>query len=127
MLAAKIHRATVTEANLNYVGSITIDADLLEAGGIWPYEAVQVNNLATGVSWHTYAIPGQRGSGAVCLNGPPARWFQPGDLVIVMVWRMLTPEEMGEHRPRVVFVDAANRVQEVRILRPDLPPEEPPA
>jgi aspartate 1-decarboxylase len=114
VLAAKLHRARVTDANLNYVGSVTIDRDLMDAAGIYPYEVVQISNVATGVAWQTYVIEGPRGQGDLCLNGPPARLFQPGDLVIVLAWRWLTVSELAQHRPRLVFVDEANRVTAVR-------------
>ena len=110
---AKIHRATVTQADLNYVGSITVDEELLERSGIHPYQMVIVNNLSNGVSWRTYTISGERHSGVICLNGPPARHFQPGDKVIIMAEALIEPSEIGRLRPIVVFVDDQNRVTSV--------------
>ncbi|CAM3521072.1 aspartate 1-decarboxylase [Hydrogenibacillus schlegelii] len=109
MMKGKIHRATVTEANLHYVGSITIDADLLQAAGILPNERVQVVNVTTGARLETYVIPGPAGSGVVGLNGAAARLVQVGDVVIIIAYALMTPEEAARHRPSVVFVDAANR------------------
>lgn len=113
MMAGKIHRATVTEANLNYIGSITIDQNLLDASGLLPYEMVQITNLANGALWQTYIIAGEAGKGDICLNGPPARLFHPQDLVVILGWRNLTREELGTYQPRVVFVDEHNRVTDV--------------
>ncbi len=111
---AKIHRATVTEADLNYVGSITIDEELLEAGGIHAFQYVNITNLSNGVFWQTYAVAGPRGSGEVCLNGPPARHFQPGDKIIVLAEAWVDPKEMGELDPVVVFVDDRNHITEIK-------------
>lgn len=113
MMSGKIHRATVTEANLNYVGSITIDQDLLDASGFLVNEMVQITNLANGEWWQTYTIAGPRGGGDICLNGPPARKFHPGDLVIIIGFRLYEASELDEYRPSVVFVDGQNRVTEV--------------
>jgi aspartate 1-decarboxylase len=113
MLTAKIHRARVTEANLNYMGSITIDRDLLDAAQLLPWEMVQITNLANGMLWQTYIIEGPRGQGDICLNGPPARHFHPGDEVIIMGYRLLTHDELAHHHPLVVFVDDQNRVRHV--------------
>lgn len=113
MMAGKIHRARVTEANLNYIGSITIDSELLEATGMLPYEMVQITNLANGTMWQTYIIPGPRGQGDICLNGPPARHFQPNDLVIIIGYRMVEDRELPEYQPRVVFVDDKNQITQV--------------
>ncbi len=118
MMAGKIHRATVTEADLNYVGSITIDQDLLDASGLLPYEMVQISNLANGELWHTYIIAGPRGGGDICLNGPPARKFHPGDLVIIIGFRMYDHAELAHYRPSVVFVDDHNRITEVQRSEP---------
>lgn len=111
---AKIHRATVTQSDLNYIGSITIDAALLEASGILPYEQVTVTNLSNGAFWITYVIPGPKGGGDICLNGPPARHFHPGDLVIIMCYGGFNEEELTDFRPVVVFVDEKNRITAVR-------------
>jgi aspartate 1-decarboxylase len=108
---SKIHRATVTEANLNYEGSITVDADLLDAAGILPHEQVQVLNVNNGERFDTYAIRGPRGSGVVCLNGPAARLAHVGDLVIVLTYAFMEREELERHTPTVVIVDEANRVR----------------
>lgn len=118
MMAGKIHRATVTEANLNYIGSITIDRAILDASGLLSGEMVQITNLANGEFWQTYIIPGPTGRGDICLNGPPARKFHPGDLVIIIGFRLLTEAELAQHRPAVVFVDEKNRVTEVKYEEP---------
>lgn len=108
MLKGKIHRATVTQAELDYVGSITIDSALLEASGIREYELVQVVDINNGNRLETYAIAGEKNSGTICLNGAAARLVQPGDKVIIMAYAQMTPEEASSHRPCVVFVDDAN-------------------
>lgn len=118
---AKIHRATVTEANLNYMGSITVDANLLEAADILPYELVQVVNVNNGARLETYVIPGPAGSGVICLNGAAARHAHPGDIVILMTYAQLAPEELAGFQPRVVLVDAQNRVLSVETGRIELP------
>lgn len=110
MCKGKIHRATVTEASLDYVGSITIDCLLMKAAKIHPYEMVQVTSLRNATRWKTYAIPGQEGSGKICLNGPPAHLFQPGDLVIILSLGLFDEEEIKGLVPRVVFVDAINGI-----------------
>ncbi|GAV31903.1 aspartate 1-decarboxylase alpha chain [Coriobacteriaceae bacterium EMTCatB1] len=117
MLGGKIHRATVTEARLDYEGSITIDQDLLDAAGILEHEAVEVWNVTNGSRLRTYAIAGTRGSGVVCVNGAAAHLAQRGDLVIVASFVELTDAEARAHRPRAVFVDAHNTVVEVRSER----------
>ena len=109
MMKSKIHRATVTEANLNYVGSITIDEDLMEAADLWENEKVQVVNINNGARLETYVIPGPRGSGVICLNGAAARHAQPGDKVIIISYALMTEEEARAHRPRIVLMDDANR------------------
>ncbi|MBX6377380.1 MAG: aspartate 1-decarboxylase [Clostridia bacterium] len=114
LFRSKIHRATVTEANLAYEGSLTLDADLLEAADFVPWEKVQVVNVTTGARLETYVIPGPRGSGVVCLNGGAARLGQPGDTVILIAYAQVSDEELASFRSRVVLVDAANRVREVR-------------
>ena len=110
---AKIHRVTVTEANLNYVGSVTIDKDLLDASGIREYQMVNVNNLSTGTLWQTYAMAGPAGSGVICLNGPPARHFQPGDIAIILGKALVTSEEYRTIEPVVVFVDGKNKITKI--------------
>ncbi len=110
---AKIHRAQVTQADLNYVGSITIDEDLLEAAGIGPYQYLNMTSLENGTFWRTYAMAGKRGSGVICLNGPPARHFHPGDTIIILAEVWVTPEEMATLNPKVVFVDEHNKITRV--------------
>ncbi|HLQ67104.1 MAG TPA: aspartate 1-decarboxylase [Candidatus Limnocylindrales bacterium] len=106
---SKIHRAHVTEANLNYEGSVTLDADLMDAADILPHEQVQVLNVNNGERFDTYAIRGPRGSGVVCLNGPAARLAQVGDMVIILTYAWMEREELERHTPRVVMVDERNR------------------
>ena len=110
MCRAKIHGATVTEANLYYLGSITIDQALLEAADILPYEKVQVVNLNNGERLETYAIPGPKGSGSLCLNGAAARQAHAGDKVIVMAFSSVTDAEARVWRPKMIFVDEKNRM-----------------
>ena len=112
MCKGKIHRATVTQANLNYIGSITIDADLLEAADIYPYEMVQVVNVNNGSRLETYTIAGARGSGVICLNGAAARLAAEGDIVIIISYGQYSEEEIRSLEPRLVFVDAGNRITE---------------
>jgi aspartate 1-decarboxylase len=111
---SKIHRATVTQAELNYVGSITIDEDLIEAAGMRPFQYVNVTNLSNGIFWQTYVMSGERGKGDICLNGPPARHFQPGDKVIILAEAWIEPAEMQDLDPTVVFVDEKNKVTETK-------------
>jgi aspartate 1-decarboxylase len=111
---SKIHRATVTQADLNYVGSITIDQDLIDAAGMKPFQYVNITNVSNGVFWQTYVMPGARGNGDVCLNGPPARHFQPGDKVIILAEAWLEPDKMGELDPIVVFVDEKNKITDTK-------------
>jgi aspartate 1-decarboxylase len=110
LFKSKIHRATVTHADLSYEGSVTIDSDLLDAAEILPYEAVHVWNVTRGTRLMTYALPGPRGSGAVCVNGAAAHLNQPGDLVILATYAEMSPEEARQHVPRVVRVDERNRI-----------------
>jgi len=107
---SKIHRATVTEANLNYVGSITIDANLLEASGILPHEKVQIVNVNNGERFETYVIEGERDSGQICLNGPAARKVAVGDRIIVIAYALMSLEEAKAHQPKVVFPDDQNQL-----------------
>lgn len=116
MLKGKIHCVTVTEANLAYMGSITIDEALMEAAGILANERVQVVDNNNGARLETYVIPGPRASGVICLNGAAARLAQPGDIVIIMAYALFTQEEAAANRPTVVLVDEKNRVREVRHL-----------
>lgn len=113
MLKGKIHRATIRQAELNYVGSITVDPVLLEAAGIREYEMVQVVDCNNGSRLETYTIAGEPGSGMICLNGAAARLVQPGDTCIIMCYCQVTPEEAKAHRPNVVFVDENNQISEV--------------
>ena len=113
MLKGKIHRATVRQAELDYVGSITVDQDLLEAAGILEYEKVQIVDVNNGSRFETYTIAGERGSGMICLNGAAARCVSVGDKIILMAYASLTPEEAKGHRPQVVFVDEGNRIERV--------------
>ena len=114
MCKGKIHRATVTQANLNYIGSITIDQDLLDAADIYPYEKVQVVNVNNGSRLETYTIAGARGSGVICLNGAAARLTAEGDLVIIMSYGQFDEQEIRSLEPHIVFVDAENRMTEVK-------------
>lgn len=113
MLKAKIHRATVTQAELDYVGSITVDMDLLEQAGILEYEKVQIVDVNNGSRFETYTIAGERGSGVMCLNGAAARMVQTGDKIILMAYAQVAPEEASELRPTVLFVDEKNKVTKV--------------
>ena len=108
MLKGKIHRATVVQAELDYVGSITVDVDLLETAGILEYEKVQIVDINNGNRFETYTIAGDRGSGMICLNGAAARCVSVGDKVIIMAYAQITPEEAKTHHPLVVFVDNNN-------------------
>lgn len=114
LLLAKIHNCTLTDANLNYVGSISIDQTLMEAAGILPYEQVQVVNKSNGERLITYAIEAPGKSGAIELNGAAARLGVPGDRLIIMTYGQFTPEEVTTYSPRVVLVDEQNRLLEVR-------------
>jgi aspartate 1-decarboxylase len=116
MFKGKLHRLTVTEADLYYEGSITVDVELLQAANILPYEKVQVVNVNNGARLETYTIPAQTGSRTVCLNGPAARLCAPGDEVIVIAYTQMTPEEAEVHRPRVVLVNRANDPVEIMDL-----------
>ena len=107
LLKSKIHRVTVTEACLDYIGSITIDQDLMDAAGIFPGERVYIVDNNNGERLDTYAIPGERGSGVICLNGAAARKVQPGDIVIIMAYARMTPDEARTFRPSVIFPDTA--------------------
>lgn len=106
----KLHRATVTEADLNYMGSITIDPVLMTAANIFPYEMVQITNVSNGIIWHTYALAGVANAGTICLNGPPARHFQPGDQIIVLSLGLATEEEWPSIETNVVFLDTNNQI-----------------
>jgi aspartate 1-decarboxylase len=113
MMSGKIHRATVTEANLDYEGSITLDPDLMEAAGILPYEQVAVVDVTNGARLETYAIKGLRGSGEVCVNGAAAHLVHRGDTVIIIAYQQLSEAEAHVFAPQKVFVDSANRIKNV--------------
>lgn len=110
LLKSKIHRAVVTQADLDYVGSITIDTELLEASGIVEYEKVEIADIDNGNRFETYAIAGEAGSGIICLNGAAARLVDVGDKIIIMAYATMTPEEAKEHKPTVIFVDEQNAI-----------------
>jgi aspartate 1-decarboxylase len=112
VLKSKIHRATVTESNLNYIGSITIDQDLLDATGLIENERVSVYNLNNGQRFDTYIINGKRGSGEICMNGAAARLIHVGDKIIIVSYCLMTPEEAKKHHPHVILVDDNNRIKE---------------
>jgi aspartate 1-decarboxylase len=112
--AAKIHRATVTQADLNYVGSITVDEELLEKSGIKPFQYVNITNLSNGIFWQTYVVAGKRNQGDICLNGPPARHFQVGDKIIILAEALIEPSELKDLNPVIVFVDDKNKITEVK-------------
>lgn len=113
MLQGKIHRATVTQAELDYVGSITVDEDLLDAAGIKEYQLVQIVDVNNGNRFETYTIAGERGSGVMCLNGAAARCVSVHDKIILMAYAQMTPEEAEENKPNVVFVDDENKISRV--------------
>lgn len=110
MLKGKIHRATVVQAELDYVGSITVDEDLLDASGIHEYELVQIVDINNGNRFETYTIAGERGSGMICLNGAAARQVQVNDKIIIMCYAQMDEEEVKTHSPKVVFVDDENKI-----------------
>ena len=114
LFKGKIHRATVTEANLNYMGSITIDGTLMRAAGILPGEKVQIVDNNNGSRLETYVIEGEADSGVICLNGAAARLVQPGDTVIIIAYALMTPEEAASFQPRVVMVYEQNRITKCR-------------
>ena len=113
MLKGKIHRATIVQAELNYVGSITIDENLMKAAGIYEYEKVQVVDIDNGARLETYVIAGEAGSGMICLNGAAARLVSVGDKVIIMCYAAMSPEEIPQNPPKVVFVDDQNRIMRI--------------
>ena len=113
VLKSKIHRATVVQAELDYVGSITIDEDLMAAAGIYEYEKVQIVDVNNGNRFETYVIAGKSGSGMICLNGAAARMVSVGDKVIIMCYAQMTPEEHENNKPKVVFVDEANKISRI--------------
>ncbi len=113
MMNAKIHRAVVTEANLNYVGSITIDTDILDAVGMVENEKVQIVNNNNGARFETYIIPGERGSGVICVNGAAARHVQEGDIVIIISYALISEEKIFSHQPKVAIMDEDNKIKEM--------------
>ena len=113
MLKGKIHRATVVQAELDYVGSITVDEELLEAAGILEYEKVQIVDINNGSRFETYTICGERGSGMICLNGAAARCVSTGDKIIIMAYAGVDAKEAKEHKPKVVFVDEKNHISHI--------------
>ena len=110
ILKAKIHRATVTDSRVDYEGSISVDEELMKAADIAPWEKVLIANLNNGSRIESYAIPGEAGSGVICMNGGAAKYAQKGDLVIIMSFAVLTDEELERHQPKVVYVDQQNRI-----------------
>ncbi|ACJ33504.1 aspartate 1-decarboxylase [Anoxybacillus sp. LAT_35] len=118
LMNAKIHRARVTEANLNYVGSITIDEDILDAVGMVPNEKVQIVNNNNGARFETYIIPGERGSGVFCLNGAAARLVQKDDIIIVISYVLVPEEKLTSHRPKIAIMDEHNRIKELIVQEP---------
>ena len=119
MLKGKIHRATITEANLHYQGSITIDADLMEAADLIEFEQVDVWNITNGNRFSTYTIAGRRGSGTVCINGAAAHKAKEGEMVIIASFGWMSEDEAARHRPKVVLVDEANRIVEAEGNAPE--------
>lgn len=113
MLKGKIHRATVVQAELDYVGSITVDADLLDAAGIYEYEKVHIVDINNGNRFETYTIAGERGSKMICLNGAAARCVSTGDKIIIMCYAQMSPEEIKENPPKVVFVNEENEISRI--------------
>jgi aspartate 1-decarboxylase len=114
LLKAKIHRARVTESNLDYEGSITMDAEIMEAAGILPFEQVQIYNLSNGNRFETYAITGERGSGVMCVNGAAAHQASKDDLIIIATFGLFNEEEVSHHHPNLVYVDEENRIIKVK-------------
>ena len=113
MLKSKIHRATVTQSDLNYVGSITIDKKLMNSAGLLEYEKVQIADTDNGNRFETYIIAGKENSGCICLNGAAAKCVEVGDKIIIMAYAQMTPEENENHFPKVVFVNANNEINEI--------------
>ncbi|KAA0958186.1 aspartate 1-decarboxylase [Planococcus kocurii] len=119
MLNSKIHRATVTEADLNYVGSITIDQDLLDAVGMLANEKVHIVNNNNGARFETYIIAGERGSGVICVNGAAARLVQRGDIVIILSYAYVMNDNARDHKPTVAIMDANNQIKEIIHYEPE--------
>lgn len=119
MLNSKIHRATVTEADLNYVGSITIDQDLLDAVGMLPNEKVHIVNNNNGARFETYIISGERGSGVICVNGAAARLVQKGDIVIILSYAYIMDDNARDHKPTVAIMGESNQIKEIISYEPE--------
>ena len=117
MLRGKIHRATVTEADINYEGSVTLDIHLMEAADILPYEMVHILDVSNGVRLETYAIPGGRGTGEVQINGAAARLVNKGDIVLILVYEIMSDQDAHRHAPRLVYVDEENVI--TRVIQPE--------
>ncbi len=117
MLKSKIHRARVTQCNIDYEGSITIDKDLMEAADLLPYEKVDVLNINNSARFHTYAIEGEGGSGEICLNGAAARLVAKGDIVIILSYHVVAEEEAATANPRLVYVNSENRIVDTKGTR----------
>ncbi|MEJ5348532.1 MAG: aspartate 1-decarboxylase [Desulfosoma sp.] len=117
MMKSKLHRARVTDANLNYEGSLTIDAQLMELADILPYEQVRVYNVSTGARFETYAIEGPRGGGDICLNGAAARMGAAGDLIIIVTYADYEEEEARRHAPRVILLDDRNKPKKPELVQ----------
>jgi aspartate 1-decarboxylase len=114
MLKSKVHRATVTQADLDYEGSLTLDQELMDAADLRPFEGISVYNITNGSRFETYVIRGERGSGTVCINGAAAHLAGPGDLVIIACYAWMDEKEVVSHQPRVVLVDGKNRIKKIR-------------
>mgnify|MGYP000094314136 CR=1 FL=1 len=114
LLKSKIHRATVTQADVHYIGSLTLDEDLMDAAGLIPYERIEVSDISNGERLSTYVIAGPRGSGVICMNGAAALKIGAGDLIIIFAYTDMTAEEARRHKPRLVFVDEKNAITEIR-------------
>lgn len=112
-LKSKIHRATITQSRLDYVGSITIDRELMDAAGIYENEKVQISDIDNGNRFETYVIAGEPGSGVICINGAAARCVQPKDKIIIMAYAIMTPDELNQNPPKVVFVDDDNKIMKI--------------
>ena len=120
MMKSKIHRARVTEANLNYVGSITIDENILDQVNILAHEKVQIVNNNNGARLETYVIPGERGSGVICLNGAAARLVQPGDIVIIVSYALIPESDIGSHQPIIAIMNEDNEIEQLITEEPAL-------
>ncbi|PWA12342.1 aspartate 1-decarboxylase [Pueribacillus theae] len=119
MMKGKIHRARVTEANLNYVGSVTIDQDILDAVDMLPNEKVQIVNNNNGARFETYIIPGKRGSGVICINGAAARLVQEGDVVIIISYALVSEKELKDYSPRVAIMNEKNEIEDLITHEPE--------